>query len=74
MTSAAPGRPTPARVRRAFRDVRAETALSDRTPNPADPAPDAHPAPASASLHPGYDVEKTVKRDRTITAHQQRDS
>ena len=40
-------------------------------PNPPDQDQDAHSAPTTRQPAPHYDVGKTVKRDRTVTAHQQ---
>jgi DDE superfamily endonuclease len=67
-----PGRLTPARVRRSFRNIRPTTPLPARAPKPNRPGPGR--PPGSRNRHPAtsYDVGKTVKRDRTITARQQR--
>jgi hypothetical protein len=69
---AIPGRLTPARVRRGFRNIRPTTPLPARAPKPSRPGPGR--PPGSRNRHPAtsYDVGKTVKRDRTITARQQR--
>ncbi len=69
---AQPGRLTPARVRRGFRNIRPTTLLPARAPKPSRPGP-GRPT-GSRNRHPAtsHDVGKTVKRDRTITARQQR--
>jgi hypothetical protein len=69
---AQPGRLTPARVRRGFRNIRPTTLLPARAPKPSRPGPGR--PPGSRNRHPttSHDVGKTVKRDRTITARQQR--
>ena len=69
---APPGRLTPARVRRGFRNIRPTTLLPARAPKPSRPGPGR--PPGSRNRHPAtnQDVGKTVKRDRTITARQER--
>jgi hypothetical protein len=67
-----PGQLTPARVRRAFRHLRGRTALPAHAPKPSRPGPGRPPGSRNRRPAPRYDVGKTVKRDRTITAHQQR--
>jgi hypothetical protein len=69
---AIPGRLTPARVRRGFRNIRPTTLLPARAPKPGRPGP-GRPL-GSRNRHPAtsHDVGKTVKRDRTITARRQR--
>ena len=69
---APPGRLTPARVRRGFRNIRPTTLLPARAPKPSRPGPGR--PPGSRNRHPAtrHDVGKTVKRDRTITARRQR--
>jgi hypothetical protein len=69
---APPGRLTPARVRRAFRNIRAKTTLPARAPKPSRPGPGRPPGSRNRQPAPRYDVGKTVKRERTPTAHQQR--
>jgi len=68
---AAPGRLTPARVRRGFRNIRPTTLLPARAPKPSRPGP-GRPL-GSRNRHPAtsHDVGKTVKRDRTVTEHRQ---
>ena len=69
---AIPGRLTPARVRRGFRNIRPTTLLPASAPKPSRPGPGR--PPGSRNRHPAtsHDVGKTVKRDRTITARRQR--
>jgi hypothetical protein len=69
---AGPGRLTPARVRRSFRNIRPTTLLPARAPKPSRPGPGR--PPGSRNRHPAtsHDVGKTAKRDRTITARRQR--
>jgi hypothetical protein len=69
---APPGRLTPARVRRGFRNIRAKSVLPARAPKPTRPGPGRPPGSRNHRPAPRYDVGKTVKRDRTITARQQR--
>ena len=69
---AQPGRLTPARVRRSFRNIRPTTLLPASAPKPSRPGPGR--PPGSRNRHPAtsHDVGKTVKRDRSITEHKQR--
>lgn len=69
---AAPERLTPARVRRGFRNIRATTALPASAPKPGKPGPGRPPGSKNHRPAPHHDVGKTVKRDRTVTARQQR--
>jgi hypothetical protein len=69
---APPGRLTPARVRRAFRNIRGLTALPARAPKPSRPGPGRPPGSRNRQPAPRYDVGKTVKRERTIAAHHKR--
>ncbi len=59
---AAPGRLTPARVRRTIRNLRQHMPCSARAPKPHRPAPHSHPAPR-------YDVGKTVRREKTLSPY-----
>jgi hypothetical protein len=68
---APPSRLTPARVRRGFRNIRPTTALPARAPKPTRPGPGRPLGSHNRQPAPHYDVGKTVKRDRTLTAHQQ---
>jgi hypothetical protein len=67
-----PGRLTPARVRRGFRNIRPTTALPASAPKATKPGPGRPPGSRNRRPTPRYDVGKTVKRDLTITAHKQR--
>jgi hypothetical protein len=67
---AAPGRLTPARVRRGFRNLRAKTALPASAPKPGKPGPGRPPGSKNRRPAPRYDAGKTVKRALTITARQ----
>jgi hypothetical protein len=68
---APPGRLTPARVRRSFRNIRPKIVLPASAPKPARPGPGR--PPGSRNHRPAsHDVGKTVKRDRTITKRRQR--
>ena len=69
---ARPGRLTPARVRRGFRNLRPKTTLPARAPKPSRPGPGRPPGSSNRQPAPRHDVGKTVKRDLTITARQQR--
>ncbi|MDH6129282.1 NF041680 family putative transposase [Kitasatospora sp. GP82] len=69
---AAPGRLTPARVRRGFRNIRATTLHPARAPKPAKPGPGRPPGSKNRRPAPRYDVGKTVKRDLTMADHQDR--
>lgn len=69
---AAAGRLTPARVRRSFRNIRPRTALPASAPKPTRPGPGRPLGSRNHRPAPSHDVGKTVKRDRTTTAHQQR--
>jgi hypothetical protein len=63
---------TPARVRRSFRNIRPKTALPASAPKPTRPGPGRPTGSRNHQPAPSYDVGKTVKRDRTITARRQR--
>jgi hypothetical protein len=69
---APPGRLTPARVRRGFRNIRPNTALPASAPKPTKPGPGRPPGSRNRRPAPRHDVGKTAKRDLTITAHKQR--
>jgi hypothetical protein len=69
---AAPGRLTPARVRRGFRNIHPMIASPAGAPKPGKPGPGRPPGSKNRRPAPTYDVGKTVKRDRTITEHQAR--
>jgi hypothetical protein len=67
-----PRRLTPARIRRGFRNIRGHLPLPAGAPKPTTPGPGR--PPGSRNRHPAtvQNVGKTVKRDRTITEHQKR--
>jgi DDE superfamily endonuclease len=69
---APPGRLTPARVRRGFRNIRAKTAQPASAPKPGKPGPGR--PPGSKNRHPAarHDVGKTTKRERTLKAKRER--
>jgi len=58
---AVPGRLTPARVRRGFRNLRAKTALPASAPKPSKPGPGRPPRSRNHRPAPHYEVGKTVK-------------
>jgi hypothetical protein len=68
---ARPGRLTPARVRRSFRNIRPKAALPASAPKPTRPGPGRPPGSRNHRPTPNHDVGKTVKRDRTITGRHQ---
>ncbi|WP_283215142.1 NF041680 family putative transposase [Pseudofrankia sp. DC12] len=70
---APPGRLTPARVRRGFRNIRAAMPLPASAPKPARPGPGRPPGTRNRRPAPHHDVGKTVKRELTMTAHEQRE-
>ncbi|MER5323166.1 hypothetical protein [Streptosporangium roseum] len=69
---APPGRLTPARVRRGFRNLRAKVALPADAPKLGRPGPGRPPGSKNRRSAPHYDVGKTIKRDLTMTARRQR--
>jgi DDE superfamily endonuclease len=69
---APPNRLTPARVRRGFRNLRAKTTLPASAPKPGKPGPGRPPGSKNRRPAPHYQVGKTVKRDLTLSAKQQR--
>jgi hypothetical protein len=69
---APPGRLTPARVRRGFRNIRATSAQPASAPKPATPGPGRPPGSRNRRPAPRHDVGKTAKRDLSITARKQR--
>jgi DDE superfamily endonuclease len=69
---APPGRLTPARVRRGFRNIRTETAQPATAQKPASPARGRPPGSKNRRLAPRYDVRKTTKREFTLKARRER--
>jgi hypothetical protein len=68
---APPGRLTPARVRRGFRNIRAKTTRPAGAPKPGKPGPGRPPGTKNRRPAPRYDVGKTTKRERTLKALRQ---
>ena len=69
---APPGRLTPARVRRGFRNIRAKTAQPAGAPKPGKPGPGRPPGSKNRRSAPRHDVGKTTKRELTLKARQER--
>jgi hypothetical protein len=67
-----PGRLTPARVRRGFRNIRPTTLLPASAPKPSRPGPGRPRGSRNREPVTCYDVGKTVTRARTQAAHRQR--
>ena len=70
--AALPGRLTPARVRRGFRNIRATAAQPAGAPKPGKPGPGRPPGSKNRHPVPRYDVGKTTKRERTLKARRER--
>jgi hypothetical protein len=68
---ATPGRLTPARVRRGFRNLHPKTARPASAPKPSTPGPGRPPGSKNRHPTPRHDVGKTTKRDLTLKAHHQ---
>jgi hypothetical protein len=69
---AAPGRLTPARVRRGFRNIRAKAAQPAGAPKPGKPGPGRPPGSKNRHPAPRHDVGKTTKRELTLKARRER--
>ena len=69
---APPGRLTPARVRRGFRNIRAMAAQPACAPKPGKPGPGRPPGSKNRRSAPRHDVGKTTKRERTLKARRER--
>jgi len=69
---AAPGRLTPARVRRGFRNIRAKVCCPAGAPKPCKPGPGRPPGSKNRHPAPRYDVGKTTKRELTLKARRER--
>jgi len=65
---APPGRLTPARVRRGFRNIRATAAQPASAPKPGKPGPGRPPGSKNRRPAPRHDVGKTTKRAPTLKA------
>jgi hypothetical protein len=70
--AAPPGRLTPARVRRGFRNIRAKTAQPAGAPKPSKPGPGRPPGSKNRHPAPCHDVGKTTKRGLTLKARRER--
>ena len=69
---APPGRLTPARVRRGFRNIRAKAAQPAGAPKPGKPGPGRPPGSKNRRPAPRHDVGKTTKREPTLKARSER--
>ena len=69
---APPGRLTPARVRRGFRNIRAKAAQPAGAPKPGKPGPGRPPGSKNRRPAPRHDVGKTTRRDLTLKARRDR--
>ena len=69
---APPGRLTPARVRRGFRNIRAKAAQPASAPKPGTPGPGRPPGSKNRRPATRYDVGKTTKRQPTLKARHER--
>jgi DDE superfamily endonuclease len=67
-----PGRLTPARVRRDFRNIRATAGCPAGAPKPGKPGPGRPPGSKNRCPAPRHDVGKTTKRDLTLKARRER--
>ncbi len=65
---APPGRLTPARVRRGFRNIRTTAGSPAGAPKPGKPGPGRPPGSKNRRPPPSHDVGKTFKRARTLKA------
>jgi DDE superfamily endonuclease len=69
---APPGRLTPARVRRGFRNIRATAPCPAGAPKPGKPGPGRPPGSKNRRPAPRYDVGKTTRRKRSLKAKRER--
>jgi hypothetical protein len=69
---APPGRLTPARVRRGFRNIRATTTRPAGAPKPGKPGPGRPPGSKNRRPAPHHDVGKTTRRELTLKARRER--
>jgi DDE superfamily endonuclease len=69
---APPGRLTPARVRRGFRNIRATLPCLAGAPKPGKPGPGRPPGSKNRRPAPRHDVGKTTRRERTLKARRER--
>jgi hypothetical protein len=69
---APPGRLTPARVRRGFRNIRAKAAQPAGAPKPGKPGPGRPPGSKNRRPATRHDVGKTTKRELTLKTRRER--
>jgi hypothetical protein len=69
---APPGRLTPARVRRGFRNIHATLPCPAGAPKPGKPGPGRPPGSKNRHPAPRHDVGKTTRRERTLKARSER--
>jgi hypothetical protein len=69
---APPGRLTPARVRRGFRNIHPTAGCPASAPKPGKPGPGRPPGSKNRRPAPSYDVGKTTKRELTLKAKRER--
>jgi hypothetical protein len=69
---APPGRLTPARVRRGFRNIHATMPRLAGAPKPAKPGPGRPPGSKNRRPAPRHDVGKTTRKDRTLNTRRER--
>jgi hypothetical protein len=69
---AQPGRMTPARVRRGFRNIRATLPCPAGAPKPGKPGPGRPPGSKNRRPAPRHDVGKTTRRERSLNARRER--
>jgi len=69
---APPGRLTPARVRRGFRNIRATMPCPAGAPKPGKPGPGRPPGSKNRRPAPRHDVGKTTTRERSLKAKRER--
>ena len=67
-----PGRLTPARVRRGFRNIRTTAGSPAGAPKPGKPGPGRPPGSKNRRPAPSYDVGKTAKRELTLKARREK--
>jgi hypothetical protein len=69
---APPGRLTPARLRRGFRNIRAKAAQPASAPKPGKPGPGRPPGSRNRRPAPRHDAGKTTRREPTLKAMRER--
>jgi len=69
---APPGRLTPARVRRGFRNIHATIPCPAGAPKPGKPGPGRPPGSKNRRPAPRYDVGKTTRREPSLKARRER--